>query len=132
MYPLLGGLLLILCAGCATTGTAALKDLPDDWPPLGTTKQDVHTRLGQPSTHSMSVESGQQQEMWIYNYEQSETNPLLFVVAAIAVAATGLERSGEAKELVLTFDQDGKVISRSMSTQQIGTSPAGPTDQYVR
>jgi len=132
MYPLLGGLLLILCTGCATTGTAALKDLPDDWPPLGTTKQDVHTRLGQPSTHSMIIEGDEQREMWVYNYEQGETHPLLFVVSGIAVAATGLERSGEAKELVLKFDQDGKVISRSMATQKTGTTPAGPTNEYVR
>ncbi len=132
MNALLGGLLLALLAGCANTGTASLKDLPDDWPPLGTTKQDVQTRLGQPATYSTSIENDEQRDIWTYNYEQSETNPLLFVVSGIAVAATGLERSGEAKTLMLKFDQEGKVVDRSTSTQKIGTTPAGPTDQYVR
>ena len=132
MHAARGGLLLILLAGCSTTGTASLKDLHADWPPVGTTKEEVQTRLGQPSTHSMSLESGQQEETWTYNYEQGERNPLLYVVSGIAVAATGLERSGEAKELILKFDQDGKVISRSVSTQKIGVEPAGPTDEYVR
>lgn len=132
MYPLLGGFLFLLMAGCATAGNPSLKDLSPDWPPLGTTKEEVQARLGQPSAHSMSIESGEQQESWIYNYEQGETNPLLFVVGGIAVAVTEQERSGEAKTLVLKFDQDGKVVGRSESTQKIGTLPAGPTNEYVR
>jgi hypothetical protein len=92
----------------------------------------VEARLGQPSTRSVLIESDEQRELWIYQYQQSETHPLLFVVAEIAVAATGQERSGEAKTLALKFNQEGKVISRSESTQKIGTSPAGPTDEYVR
>lgn len=132
MYAVIGGFLLALLAACATTGTASLNDLPPDWPPLGTTRQDVEARLGQPSTRSVLIESNEQRELWIYQYQQSETHPLLFVVAEIAVAATGQERSGEAKTLALKFNQEGKVISRSESTQKIGTSPAGPTDEYVR
>jgi hypothetical protein len=99
---------------------------------LGTTKAEVRARLGQPPTRSSGIERDQPVEIWTYEYEQGETHPLLFVVSGIAVAATGQERSGEAKTLVLTFDQDGKVVSRSESTQKIGTSPAGPTDEYVR
>jgi len=132
MYPLLVGLWLVLLTGCSTTGTAALKDLPEDWPPLGTTKQEVQTRLGQPSIHSRSIERDQPVEIWIYEYQQSETHPVLFVVSAVAAAATGQGKSGEAKTLVLKFDQDGKIIGRSESTQKIGTSPAGPTNEYVR
>jgi hypothetical protein len=99
---------------------------------LGTTKAEVRARLGQPPTRSSGIERDQPVEIWTYEYEQGETHPLLFVVSGIAVAATGQERSGEAKTLVLTFDQDGKVVSRSESTQKIGMSPAGPTDEYVR
>jgi hypothetical protein len=99
---------------------------------LGTTKAEVRARLGQPTGHSDSVERDQPVEIWTYEYEQGEPHPLLFVVSGIAVATTGQERSGEAKTLVLTFDQEGKVISRSESTQKIGTSPARPTDEYVR
>lgn len=132
MFPLLRGLLLVLAAGCATTGTASLKDLPEDWPPLGTTKLEVLTRLGQPSSYVRSMQRDEPVEIWIYKYEQSETHPVLFVVGGIAAAATGQERSGEAKTLVLEFDQDDKVMGRSESTQKVGTSPAGPTNEYVR
>ncbi len=132
MYSLIVGLLLAVLAGCATKGTVALRDLPDNWPPVGTTKQEVQNRLGQPSSHSMSVETGQPEEIWTYAYEEGERNPFLYVVSGLAVAATGLERSGEAKVLIVKFDQDGKVISRSVSSQKIGVEPAGPTDEYVR
>jgi len=132
MNVIIHGLLLALLAGCSSTGTASLKDLPDDWPPLGTPKQEVHTRLGEPASRSIGTENDEQQEKWTYRYEQGETNPLLFVVSGIAVAATGLEKSGEFKVLVLTFNQDGKIISRSMSTEKTGATPAGPTTEYVR
>jgi hypothetical protein len=130
MYLVIGGLFILL-AGCAT-GTASLKDLPEGWPSLGTTRQEVQARLGEPSTHVSSIERDGPEEIWIYEYEQSETHPLLAVVAGIAVVATGQERSGEAKTLVLRFDQDGKVVGRWESNQKIGTSPAAPTDEYVR
>lgn len=132
LYSLVVGLLLAVMVGCAAKGTVALKDLPDNWPPVGTTKQEIEDRLGPPSTHSMSVESGHPEEIWSYAYEEDVQNPFLYVVSWIAVSATGLERSGEAKQLVVKFNQDGKVISRSMYREKTGVEPAGPTDEYVR
>jgi len=132
MYSLIVGLLLVILVGCAAQGTVALKDLPDNWPPIGTTKQEVQDRLGAPSTSSMSHESGQPEELWRYDYEERQENLFLSAVSEIAVSATDLERSGQAKQLIVKFDQDGKVISRSVRTEKTGVEPAGPTNEYVR
>lgn len=132
MYPLLFGLILLLSNSCTATGTVALKDLPEDWPPLGTTKAEVRARLGQPSSQSESIERDLPVEFWIYDYREDETHPVLSVVGGIAAAATGQGKTGEAKTLAIKFDQEGKVTGRSESSQKIGTSPAAPTDQYIR
>ena len=129
---LIVGLWLTVFAACAAKGTVALKDLPDNWPPLGTTKQEVQDRLGEPSTRSMSVEGDHPEERWSYEYAAGQDNLFLHAVSEIAVSATDLERSGEAKHLIVTFDHDGKVIGRSVRTEKTGVEPAGPTDAYVR
>lgn len=69
---------LSLLIACSTTGTASLKDLPPDWPPLGTTKQEVQDRLGKPTTQSVALLDGKQQEVWGYNYATAEVSPLLW------------------------------------------------------
>lgn len=132
MYALIIMLALAVLTGCAAKGTVALKDLPDNWPPIGTTKQEVQDRLGEPSTSSMSQESDHPEEIWRYDYEESQENLFLSAVSEIAVSATDLERSGEAKQLIVKFDQDGKVIGRSVYSEETGVEPAGPTNKYVQ
>jgi len=132
MYSLIIGLLLVLSIGCGAKGTVALKDLPDNWPPIGTSKQEVQDRLGAPSTSSMSDENGHPEEQWHYDYEEGQENLFLQALSKIAVSATTLERSGEARQLSVKFDQDGKVIGRSVHAEKTGVEPAGPTDEYVR
>jgi len=56
----------------------------------------------------------------------------LNAVSEIAVSATNLERSGNATQLIVTFDQAGKVTSRSVRTEKTGVEPAGPTNEYVQ
>ncbi|HWG95790.1 MAG TPA: hypothetical protein VN647_01800 [Nitrospira sp.] len=64
-------LVVCLCVAltcCATMETAALQDLPADWPPLGATKEATQSRLGHPSSQSMMLHDGQQCEVWEWNY----------------------------------------------------------------
>jgi len=71
IYPVIMTLMLAILVGCAAKGNIALKDLPDTWPPIGTTKQEVQDRLGSPSTSTMSHdENGQPEELWHYRYEE--------------------------------------------------------------
>lgn len=120
-----------LLAACATTGTASLKDLPLEWPPLGTTKQEVLARLGSPSSQSVTMIDGRQSEIWGYDYGHGEVSPLLFVpFVGLLVAASGQGIHAEGKVLLVTFDHEGKVISRSASIRKVGSPPAGPTSYY--
>ena len=133
MYAVTMTLALAMLVGCTAKGTVALKDLPDKWPPIGTTKQEVQNRLGQPSTSSMTQsESGQPEEIWRYEYEEGQENLFLKVVSEIAVSATDLEHSGNTTQLIVTFDQDGNVVGRSVHTKRTGVEPAGPTNEYVQ
>jgi len=133
IYPVIMTLMLAILVGCAAKGNIALKDLPDTWPPIGTTKQEVQDRLGSPSTSTMSHdENGQPEELWHYRYEEGQDNLFLNAVSEIAVSATNLERSGNATQLIVTFDQAGKVTSRSVRTEKTGVEPAGPTNEYVQ
>jgi len=133
VHSLIIGLLLAVLVGCAAKGTVALKDFPDNWPPIGTTKQEVQDRLGQPSTSSMSQdESGQPEELWRYDYEEKQDNLFLHALSEIAISVTDLKRSGSATQLIVTFDQDGKVIGRSVHTEKTGVEPASPTHEYMQ
>lgn len=114
--------ILLLIAGCATAscstiGSTALRDLPADWPPVGTTKAEVRARLGPPFSQSVMLQDGVEREAWGYHYAHAEMNPLLFVpVVGFVVAMSGDGVMGEGRQLVLTFDSHGKVSGRSIST----------------
>jgi hypothetical protein len=113
--------LSLLLTGCSTTGTASLKDLPADWPPLGATKDAVQSRLGPPASQSVILQDGQQREVWGWNYGSAEMNPLLWVpVVGIFVAANDEGYKVEGKELTVTFNGEGKVVGRSTSNQKYG------------
>jgi hypothetical protein len=118
---------MVLCsglalAGCSTTGTASLKELPNDWPPLGETKEVVHSRLGEPSSQSVILQDGQQREVWGWNYGSAELNPLLWVpVVGFFVAANDEGYRAEGKGLAVTFNSEGKVVGRSTSNQKYGS-----------
>lgn len=109
-------------AGCATTGTASLKDIPPDWPPLGATKAAVESRLGPPASQSVMLQDGHQREVWGWDYGSAELNPLLWVpIVGIFVAANNEGYKVEGKELTVTFDSEGKVVGRSTSNQKHGS-----------
>lgn len=133
MYAVTMTLALAMLVGCAAKGNVALKDLPDKWPPIGTTKQEVQDRLGEPSVSSMTQdESGQPEETWHYEYEDGQDNLFLNAVSEITVSATDLERSGNTTQLIVTFNQDGNVVGRSVRTEKTGVEPAAPTNEYVQ
>ncbi len=133
MYAVIMTLALAMLVGCAAQGNITLKDLPDKWPPIGATKQEVQDRLGPPSTSFKTQnESGQPDEIWRYEYEEGHDNLFLNAVSEIAVSATDLERSGNTTQLIVTFDQDGNVVDRSVHTEKTGVEPAAPTNEYVQ
>jgi hypothetical protein len=116
-----------LLGGCATVGSTALKDLPVDWPPVGTTKSEVQSRLGPPLSQSVMVQQGIQQETWGYHYAYAEINPLLFVPGVgLIVAASGEGMSTDGTRLMIAFDADGKVVGRSISKIHTGPQPVIP------
>jgi outer membrane protein assembly factor BamE (lipoprotein component of BamABCDE complex) len=122
MYRLISAVLLsVMVSGCMTTGTEALRDLPAEWPPLGATKDEVRTRLGAPAIESVSLHDGGQREVWSYTYGDTEVNPMLLLpgVGQLA-AAIGEGVTGHGKDLIVTFDVEGKVVARSLTHQTIG------------
>lgn len=123
----------LVLTGCSTTGTASLKDLPPDWPPIGTSKADVRARLGPPTSQSVTLLDGQQQEVWGYHYATAQVSPLLWVpVVGLIVAASGESYHADTRGLSVTFNGAGNVIGRSWATQTLGSSPAAPTDEYIK
>ncbi|MCS6305624.1 MAG: hypothetical protein H8K07_18460 [Nitrospira sp.] len=56
-----------LFAGCTTIGSTSLKDIPADWPPVGATKAEIQSRLGPPSTQSVTLQNGVERETWGYH-----------------------------------------------------------------
>jgi outer membrane protein assembly factor BamE (lipoprotein component of BamABCDE complex) len=111
----------LMLSGCATIGTRSLQDLPAEWPPLGTTKDEVRDRLGSPSSQSVILHDNQQREVWGWNYGTAELNPLLWVpVVGLFVAASDEAYRVEGKDLTVTFNSDGRVVGRSISNQKHG------------
>jgi hypothetical protein len=125
--------LYLAAVGCVSTGDQRVAQLPPDWPPMGTTQAEVRERLGEPSSQKVSLENGEQREVWGYKYAHASASPLLFVpFVGIAVAATDRGVTGAAHALFITFDAQQRVVGRSWSHEKIGGETAPPTDAYVR
>jgi outer membrane protein assembly factor BamE (lipoprotein component of BamABCDE complex) len=108
-------LLLIVLTGWSSTDTDPIKDLPADWPPLGTTRAEVRQRLGSPSSQSVTVFSGAERETWSYHFEQADSDPFLLKSAfGFPPALNDDGGKDQGKGLVIIFDAGGKVIERSM------------------
>jgi hypothetical protein len=117
----------VLLTGCATVGSMSLKDLPAEWPPVGTTKSQVQSRLGPPLSQSVMLQDGVQRETWGYHYASAEMNPLLFVPGlGLIVAASGEGISTDGTGLEIAFDANGKVVGRTLSKIHTGPNSVIP------
>lgn len=112
-YPILL-LVLILSAGCATSGTAQLtNDNVVSQIKVGTsTKEDVRRLLGEPSSVGTSNVEGRVQEIWGYGYASVKSNPLAFVpIVGLFAVASGDAAKMDSRALSVSFSEDGIVRS---------------------
>ena len=125
--------------GCVSTGDESIRERSTDWPPLTMTKAELLRELGPPSTRSISREGGKTREVFAWSYAEAQANPAVFIpIVGLAVAASGNGADGEARSLVVTFDEGGHMISRTWSQHPIGSrkneyaSPPGGTVERTR
>ena len=111
---LVGLALLALVSGCASAGSAALKDeteasVSQKLTEGKTTKSDVRAMFGSPGSTSFT-DSGL--EIWTYERAKMHADAVNFIPV---VDLFGTSHSGIKKQLVILFDKDGVVKRYSMS-----------------
>lgn len=134
LAPLLS-LVLLLLAGCVSTGDESIRERSEDWPPLTMTKAELIRELGPPSTRTVSVEDGKTREALSWAYAEAQANPAAFIpVVGLAVVASGNGTDGEVRVLAVTFNDQGRMIGRTWSRTPIGSrknegAPAAPRER---
>ena len=110
----------LFLSGCATTvGTTQLMDqsVLDSLVIGKTTKSEVSAKLGRPLTTSSNGKEGTSQ--WTYSYSKSALSATAFIPGAQLL--TG--QHGESQEyinLIVTFDKNGVLIDKNISSSQVG------------
>ena len=121
MRVVIGVFCAALLSSCATVGQESLNTKGDDWPPLDITKTQLVSELERPNSSAVSVVDGKRTETLTWVYAHAESNPALFVpVVGLFVAASGEGMAVNSRSLAVTFDTDGKLISKVWQHSQTG------------
>jgi len=101
-------MVVLLLAGCATTGQESLRGRTQDWPPIGTLKADLIKELGSPQSSTYTMTDGSTHETLMWVYAHAESNPALFIpIVGLFVAASGDGMTGNSQSLAVTLLTSG-------------------------
>lgn len=110
----------LLASGCATSGNKVLKDETRESVAAkltpGLTKDQVTALYGQPLDVTYT-DSGN--EIWKYSFTKAKAKASNFI-PVVGIFASGA--TGEAKNLAIFFNTEGKVVRHSMSSSDVDTN----------
>lgn len=121
-------LIVVLTAGCATSGNPAVLDqtIVSQIKIGQSTKEDVRRLFGNPTTISNTQFNNFQSEVWAYGYAKHETNPLIYVpIIGLFAIATGGYGEMESGSVAVGFDKNGIVQSVSKYKSEINMGGLG-------
>jgi len=110
----------LTASGCATSGNKVLKDetkasVAEKLKP-GMTQDQVTAVFGQPLDVTYT-DSGN--EIWKYSFTKAQAKATNFI-PVVSLFNSGA--TGEAKNLAIFFDTEGKVVRHSMSSSDVDTN----------
>lgn len=115
MKFLLGLAALALLAGCVSTGVQVKDEQLSSFKPGQTTKNEVFTALGQPTTQMRNADGT---SMVIYTYLESRVRGASFI-PIVGIFAGGAD--SRTNQVVLSFDAEGKLVGHSSSESAYGS-----------
>lgn len=116
MKKLSAVLVALLLSACASSGVRVTDDQMSQFKEGQTTKQDVITALGQPTTTMRNADGT---TVLMYTYAEARTRGSTFIPIVGAFVGGVDTRSNN---VMLTFDQQGVLKTTSSSSSQYGTA----------
>ena len=116
MKKLAAILAALLLSACASSGVRVTDDQLSQFKEGQTTKQEVITALGQPTT---TIRNADGTTMIMYTYAEARTRGSTFIPIVGAFAGGMDTRSNN---VVMTFDRQGILQNTSSSSSQYGTA----------
>lgn len=108
-----------LLAGCVSTGVQVKDEQLSSFKPGQTTKQDVISALGQPTTQTRNADGT---STVVYMYLESRVRGASFI-PIVGLFAGGAD--SRTNQVVLNFDADGKLVGHSSTESAYGSGYGG-------